>query len=74
MQVLANSRAKYGKPEWGWRIFGTYYVSKNYRKSGLVEVVDNNVNFQNSFGAMKRLRVSCVYDLKSQKVTALSIR
>lgn len=73
-QVEANSRAKYGKPDWSWVPFGTYYKGKNYVDTGLVEVVDNTVKFQNGFGAMKKSRVSCVYDLKSNRVTALSIR
>jgi len=73
-KVEANSRAKYGKPDWSWVPFGTYYKGKNYVDTGLVEVVDNTVKFQNGFGAMKKSRVSCVYDLKSNRVTALSIR
>jgi hypothetical protein len=73
-KVKANSRAKYGSPDWSWVSFGTYYVGDRYVKSGLVEVVDNTVKFQNGFGAMKKSKVSCVFDLKSDRVTALSIR
>ena len=73
-KVEANSRAKYGKPDWSWVPFGIYYKGKNYVDTGFVEVVDNTVKFQNRFGAMKKSRVSCVYDLKSNRVTALSIR
>ena len=70
----ANARAKYGSPDWSWGSFGTYYVGDRYVKSGLVEVVDNQVKFQNAFGAMKKSSVNCVYDLKSERVTALSVR
>lgn len=73
-KVEANTRAKYGKPDWSWASFGIYYKGKNYVDTGLVEVVDNTVKFQNGFGAMKKSRVSCVYDLKNNRVTALSIR
>jgi hypothetical protein len=73
-QVEANSRATYGKPDWSWVTFGTYYTGNRYIKSGLVEVVDNTVKFQNGYGAMKKQSVSCVYDLNQNKITALSIR
>ena len=73
-QVEANSRAKYGKPDWSWVPFGTYYKGKRYIDTGVVEVVDNTVKFQNGFGAMKRSTVNCKYDLNSNKITALSIR
>ena len=73
-KIEANSRAKFGSPEWSWVTFGTYYVGNRYVKSGLVEVVDNTVKFQNGFGAMKKSKVNCVYDLKNDRITALSIR
>ena len=66
-KIEANSRAKFGSPEWSWVTFGTYYVGNRYINSGLVEVVDNTVKFQNGFGAMKKSKVNCVYDLKNNR-------
>ena len=73
-KVEANSRAQYGSPEWGWSNFGTYFVGNNYVKTGIIKIQDNNVKFQNGFGAMKKSRVTCEFDLKSNSVIVLYVK
>ena len=73
-QVEANSRAKFGKPDWSWVTFGTYFVGNNYVKTGVIKIQDNRVKFQNGFGAMKKSSVTCQFDLKNKSIVSLYIR
>jgi len=72
-KLQANSQAQYGNPQWTWGIFDTYFIGNDYIKSGLVNLIDNQVKFQNGFGAYKKTQVECIYSLKTNKITALGI-
>ena len=72
-KLQANSQAKYGDPQWKWITFGTFLKGNDYIKNGLVVLFDNQVKFQNGFGAYKKTEVECIYSLKSNKITALRI-
>jgi hypothetical protein len=51
-KYAANDRAKYGKPDWPWFPFGTFYKGNNYVTSGMVVAVEPDAQFSNGFGAM----------------------
>lgn len=67
-QIAAEKLAKWGDPQWDWVKFSTFYVGKNYVSSGVIRIVDESVKFQNGFGAYKRTKVACTYDLKTKSV------
>ena len=75
-KTAANGQARYGKPDWGsWSrpTFGTYVVGNSYVTSGIAVAVDPDVQFQNGFGAMVHSRVTCTYDLRSERVIGVDI-
>lgn len=70
-QSAINELAKYGDPDWGGWLslpFGTFYTGNAYLDTGIVHVVDDQVQMQNGFGAMVRTEAHCKYDLHQGKV------
>jgi hypothetical protein len=69
----ATDMAKYGTPEWPSAFyFASFYPGTNY-KTGLVTVIEPKAKFQNGFGAMVHSKVVCEYDLRTKKVTNVTI-
>ena len=46
--------------------YTSYYNSESDLKEGKLRLIDNDVKFQNGFGAWRKLAVVCYYDLKQQ--------
>jgi RNA polymerase subunit RPABC4/transcription elongation factor Spt4 len=69
----ADGRAKYGNPKWSWYSFGSFLPGDSAAKKGVISAVDNDVQFQNGFGAYARVKVVCEYDLRQKKVLNVSI-
>jgi hypothetical protein len=67
----ANKQAKYGDPTWPWAflMFGTFHKGDNYPKTGIVTLIEHDARFQNGFGAMAHVNVTCTYDLNAKTVT-----
>jgi len=67
----ADKRAKYGTPEWSsLYTFGKFY---NGPITGTATLIDDDVKFQNGFGAMAHSEVHCEYDFRAKKVINVSI-
>ena len=69
----ANKRAKY-ETDWSWIPFGSYYPNENSVQTGKLTLVDNEVKFQNGFGAFVKTKITCDYDLKADKLLYVNIR
>ncbi|MDA1335228.1 MAG: hypothetical protein O2794_04470 [bacterium] len=70
-QMAAEKNAKYGSPDWPWVAFGNYAEGNDYAKEHQIRLQDNEVKFQNGFGAMVKTSVKCFYDLRTQKADVL---
>ncbi|MGQ3297716.1 hypothetical protein [Reyranella sp.] len=76
-QIAAGRLAKYGKPNWGgWthRVFGQFLPGDTGPSSGYAILFDNEVQFQNGFGAMVNSSARCKYDLRNEKVLEVTVR
>jgi hypothetical protein len=69
----ADKAAKYGTPEWSWMTF-TKFGNGNDPVTGSATLIDDDVKFQNGFGAMVHSEVHCEYDFRAKKVINVSIQ
>lgn len=46
--------------------YSSYYNSPSDLKEGKLRLIDDDVKFQNGFGAWRRISVVCYYDLKAK--------
>lgn len=60
-KMQANKQARHGSPSWSWVPFGRYRGGDNYVTSGIAFAIDEDVQFQNMFGAKVNSRVVCTY-------------
>jgi hypothetical protein len=69
-QSAANKLATYGTPKWGYEIgiFSKFYRGNDYPRTGIVRLIDDDVQFSNMFGGMQHYIVSCKYDLANKRV------
>lgn len=67
----ADKAAKYGTPEWSWMTFTKF---NNGPITGSATLIDDDVKFQNGFGAMVHSKVYCEYDFRAKKVINVSIQ
>jgi hypothetical protein len=72
-KLEANSRAKFGSPEWPWLAFSTYLSGDTYVKTGNIILIEPNAQFENAFGGKPHVKVRCSYDLNSGKVDSVLI-
>ncbi len=72
-KLAANKQAKYGDPKWTWSIFPTFYREENSVATGVFTMIDNDVQFQNGFGAWAHVKVTCKYDLRQNQVLNVAI-
>lgn len=72
-KMATNSNVKYGEPDWPFMEFTSFFSGANYVKTGIIDLVDNNVKIQNQYGALARSRVVCEYDLRAKKAIMLMI-
>ena len=67
----ADELTKYGTPDWtGFTkdLFGTYNKGSRYVSTGVAELVETDARFGNRQGEITKMRLSCLYDLRGQKV------
>jgi hypothetical protein len=69
----ANEQAKYGDPKWPWLAFSKFYRGSAAIKTGVLTLVEDDVQFQNGFGAWAHVTAVCDYDLRSKSVKSVSI-
>ena len=73
----ANHRARYGDPKWPgfWDggPFTHYSTTDDFKKTGVIHLVETDSQFQNEFGAMAHMEVICTYNLQSSKVSDIQI-
>jgi hypothetical protein len=69
----ANEKSEFGKPEWPWFYFKSFWPGRNYIERGIAIVIDDETSFPNQFNAMQRARALCTYDLSSKKVVNIAI-
>jgi hypothetical protein len=69
-QIEANKLANYGTPVWGPEIgiFSRFKTGNDSPRTGIVRLVDDDVQFSNMFGGMQYSMVSCKYDLANKRV------
>ena len=70
-RAATDELTKYGTPDWAGftkDTFGTYNKGSRYVTTGVAELVETDAQFGNGHGAVTKMRVSCLYDLKGQKV------
>ena len=71
--AAANKMATYGTPTWPSDALSHFYIGDSYVTSGVVTVLEPDVQFSNGFGAMVRFEVTCSYDLRSKTITNVRI-
>lgn len=64
--------ANFGSPQFNWGAFGGYAKGDDYKKLGKVLLIDDDVKFQNGFGAYQRTKIYCVYNLRTSKVESVT--
>ena len=70
-----NKKVKYGEAKWPWGYaFGSLYVGDSALKTGIITLVEPDVQLQNQFGAMVHSEVDCTYNLKENKITSTWIK
>jgi len=67
-KMEAEKMANYGDPDWTWPNFSTFFVGRDAVETGTLRLVDNDVKFQNAFGAYQRTPLECHYDLDAKEV------
>lgn len=72
-QDAVNSRARYGDPKWPFAPFGTFLKGDDYVKTGVVNLIDKDVQIPNVFGGVVKSTAFCSYDLTHKKVVAVYI-
>jgi len=70
-EALGKS-VKFGDPEWTWGAFGSFRIGDDYPKTGLLKLVDPDVQIPNGFGAKVHSKVECWYDLNKKSATIMS--
>jgi hypothetical protein len=64
----AETKSKFGTPEWPWLAFHSYIGGDSIHNTGTIFVSEDDAKFSNAFGAMEKVSVECVYDLKGSMV------
>jgi hypothetical protein len=65
----ATDLATYGTPEFPWQAFIAFAKGSDYITTGITRLIETEAKFQNGFGAMRHMRVTCTFDLRHNKVT-----
>jgi hypothetical protein len=69
----ADEQARYGHPDLPFLAFGQFYKGDSYLKSGVMILKEPDASFENGFGAMARVTVTCWYDMKNHAVVNMQI-
>lgn len=72
-KFAAEDRAKY-ETKFPWVYFGGFNTDGDDYKTGRLKLVEKDAKFQNSYGAMVRTTVECLYDLNQKKVVNVNTR
>lgn len=68
----AKKLANFGSPQFNWLSFQGYARGDDYKKLGKALLIDDDVKFQNGFGAYQRTKIYCVYNLRTSKVESVT--
>jgi hypothetical protein len=73
----ATSRAKYGDPKfpsiWEGGAFSHFYLVPDAPKTGMIRMEERRAQFENGFGAMVHVDLTCTYDFNAKAVADLTI-
>jgi hypothetical protein len=69
----ADQQARFGHPDFPFLAFGHFHTGNSYLTSGVMELTEPDASFQNGFGAMARMTVTCSYDMNKQAVVDMDI-
>jgi len=70
----AIKQARYGTPVFpSLYFFSQFYPGTGYVTTGTATLVEPDAQFQNGFGAMVHSRVTCTYDLRTERVITVDI-
>jgi len=73
-KLIAESAANYGDPEFPRFPFGTTLVDRNaFAEDGIVNLREEDAQFQNGFGAMVNVMIECAYSLKKETVVDINV-
>lgn len=65
-RLMADKLANYGSPEWpAWGAFTSFSTGSDFPSRNAVTLLDNDVRFENGFGAKERTPLRCEYDFAS---------
>lgn len=67
-KFAAEKMANFGDPDWTFPYFSTFFVGRDAVETGTLRLVDDDVKFQNGFGAYQRTPLECHYDLDKKEV------
>jgi hypothetical protein len=70
----AKKLARFGTPEFPRLFyFGTFNKGEDYATSGIAVLHEKEARYQNAFGAMAHVRVTCRYNLRTKNVIDVSV-
>lgn len=72
-QYAAKKLAKYGAPSFPFFSFSTFSSGNEFVRTGQATLVEPNAEFQNGYGTIVHIVVTCKYDLNSQQVVDVSL-
>ncbi len=72
-EIAANTKAKFGDPEWSWVPFGKFIPGNSIINLHNILMIDDSVKFQNEYGAMAHVSVNCLYNFETKKVETLDL-
>ena len=72
-QDAVNQSARYGAPKWQDVPFGTFLTGNDYVKSGVINLIDKDVQIPNVFGGVRNTSAFCAYDLKRQRLVTVRV-
>jgi hypothetical protein len=64
----ATKQTRYGTPDWGWYVFGSYVPGSDAPRTGKLTLVDDNVDVSNQYRAKMHAKIVCEYDLNAKRV------
>jgi hypothetical protein len=69
----AKNLAKYGDPKFPTSSFGTFLTGNSFLSTKRITLIEQDAQFQNGFGAMMHVEITCIYDLEAKKVVDVKL-
>ena len=67
-QTSAEEEALYGEPDFPWLSFGKFFINENFLEQNEVTLIEDGARYSNGFGAMKKVKIVCRYNLEQEEV------